>query len=84
MVAERRPLESAVQRRLVRRFVSEGWLVVKIGLCNIPGFPDLMLLRDGRVRFVEVKRPGGRPRPLQEYRHAQLRRMGFEVEILDK
>lgn len=43
--------------------------------------PDLIALKDGRVVFIEVKRPGQKPRPLQEYRHKKLREAGFEVII---
>lgn len=76
------PLESAVQRKIIQRYEKEGYLVVKIDLCNKPGFPDLMLLKDGKASFVEVKRPGGKVRPLQEYRHRQLRDLGFDVSVM--
>lgn len=59
-------------------------MVVKILLCNKGGFPDLMLLKDGKASFVEVKRPGGKPRPLQEYRIGQLREAGFDVRVLSE
>ena len=75
-------LESCIQSRIIRRLKSEGWIIVKIGLCSMPGFPDLMALKNGRTKFVEVKRAGEKPRPLQEYRHRQLREQGFEVEIV--
>jgi hypothetical protein len=35
------------------------------------------------VAFVEVKRPGGKPRPLQVARIEALRRLGFKVYVLD-
>jgi hypothetical protein len=44
--------------------------------------PDLMLLKDKEVRFVEVKAPKGRLSPVQEYRHAELRARGFTVETV--
>jgi hypothetical protein len=48
------------------------------------GMPDrLVLMPQARIGFVEVKRPGARPRPLQERRHAQLRSLGFLVLVLD-
>ena len=48
------------------------------------GMPDRMvLLPEARIRFVEVKAPGQKPRPLQERRHAQLRDLGFMVFVLD-
>lgn len=78
-----RMFESDIQRRLVSRYEAEGYMVVKISLCSKPGFPDLMLLKDGMASFVEVKRPGGKPRPLQQYRIAQLRDAGFRVDVVD-
>ena len=33
--------------------------------------------------FAEVKRPGGKPRPLQMKRHSELRNLGFEVYVID-
>ena len=35
------------------------------------------------MAFVEVKRPGGKPRALQVRRAEQLRRMGFDVRVVD-
>lgn len=75
-------LESAIQTSIIKRYEREGYLVVKIGLCSKQGFPDLILLKDGKASFVEVKRPGQKPRPLQEYRHKELREQDFEVLIL--
>lgn len=76
------PLESEIQRRIMKRYEALGYIVVKITLCNKSGFPDLMLLKDGKASFVEVKRPGAKPRPLQEYRIDQLRTAGFDVAVL--
>lgn len=79
-----RPLESLIQSRIIKRLEKEGWLVIKMGLTNVPGIPDLLALKDGVARFVEVKRPGEKPRPLQLYRHEQLKNLGFDVEVLEK
>lgn len=75
-------LESVLQRRIIKRLEKEGWMVVKLTLTNLPGLPDLMALREGVAKFIEVKRPGQVPRPLQVYRHRQLRDRGFDVEVL--
>ena len=77
------PLESITQNRVIKRLEKEGWLVIKLGITNFNGIPDLMSLKDGVARFIEVKRKGEKPRPLQEYRHRQLRQQGFEVEVID-
>lgn len=77
-------LENRIQADIIKRYEQQGYLVVKIGLCNKQGFPDLMALKDGKASFIEVKRPGQKPRILQEYRHQELREQGFEVLILTK
>jgi hypothetical protein len=56
-------------------------MVVKLILTNKSGIPDLLLLKDGKASFVEVKREGQKPRPLQEYRIKELRSLGFEVHV---
>lgn len=81
---EQRPLESRIQARIIARYKSEGWLCVRLIRTNCNGIPDLLLLKDGQARFIEVKRPGMRPRPLQQHRIDQLRSMGFDCEVIDK
>ena len=46
------------------------------------GFPDLMLIEDDRVRFVEVKTEGDSLRRNQLARMMQLRAAGFDVDIV--
>ncbi|WP_370835695.1 VRR-NUC domain-containing protein [Megasphaera sp.] len=51
---------------------------------SFSGMPDrLVLLGDGKMGFVEVKAPGQKPRPLQLRRHAMLRRLGYQIFVLD-
>jgi hypothetical protein len=76
--------EAWVQRKIIERHQKQGWLVPKILQCTLNGFPDLMLLRDGRCVFIECKRPGVKTAaPLQVYRHRQLKDLGFEVYLTD-
>lgn len=77
-----KPLESVVQSRIVKRYEAQGWFVVKLVLTSKPGIPDLLCLKDGKAVFIEVKRPGEKPRALQDYRINELRGMGFEVQVL--
>jgi hypothetical protein len=48
---------------------------------NKPGIPDLVLMKPGQIRFVEVKSASGRLSKIQEYRHEQLRMAGFDVGV---
>lgn len=75
-------LESKIQRKIIERYEANGYFVVKINLCNRPGFPDLMMLKNGKATFVEVKQPGKKPRPLQQYILEKLRDAGFEALVL--
>lgn len=77
-----RPLESKIQHNFIKKLQDEGWLPVKLTLTNLPGMPDIMALKDGKVKFYEIKRPGEKPRPLQKYRIKQLRDLGFEVDVI--
>jgi hypothetical protein len=36
------------------------------------------------IQFTEAKRPGGVPRPEQLRRHAELRALGFTVNVIDQ
>lgn len=48
------------------------------------GVPDrLVLLPNGRTIFVELKAPGKKTSVLQDRQIARIRKLGFQVEILD-
>ena len=74
-------LESVIQSSLIKKYESQGYLVVKLILTNKSGIPDLLVLKDGKASFVEVKREGQKPRPLQQFRIKELREKGFEVHV---
>lgn len=76
--------ESTVERRLVRAVERSGGLALKFISPGRAGVPDrLVCLPGARVVFVELKAPGGRPRPLQLKRTEELRALGFEVRVID-
>lgn len=76
-------LESAIEKYLKRYVEKLGGLCWKFVSPGTDGVPDRIVLLNGRVIFVELKRPGETPRPLQLKRHRQLRALGFEVAVLD-
>ena len=77
-------LEREVERALIRAVKRAGGKCLKFVSSGCAGVPDrICLLPGGRVFFAEVKRPGGKPRPLQEKRHSELRKLGFEVYVID-
>lgn len=45
------------------------------------GWPDLLLVIDGRLHGLELKRPGGRVSPAQQAAHVALRAAGATIEV---
>jgi hypothetical protein len=49
----------------------------------VVGDPDrIALLPNGRIIFIELKRPGEVPTPIQVFRHREIRELGFEVWVI--
>ena len=76
--------EREIERKLVSAVKSRGGICPKFVSPGFDGMPDrVVLLPHGKIGFVEVKRPGEQPRPLQKARHRLLRKLGFLVFVLD-
>lgn len=78
-------MESALQRKIVRWFEKQGFYPVKIINSSKTGFPDLMILDEhGQAPiFIEVKDKNKKARPLQVYRHKELRDRKYHVHVFD-
>lgn len=78
-----KPLESAVEKYFVAQVEKHlGWQARK--WTTRRGDPDrICLIPGGKVLFVELKRPGEKPRPEQLREHERLTAMGFEVFVID-
>ena len=85
-----KPLEKDIEAAVGRKI----WQMSKSG--NVPihylkltilgnrGWPDRLVLWPNRgILFIEFKRPGEQPRKLQEFVHAAIRKLGFDVEVHD-
>lgn len=76
-------LESSVQRSIVTLLKSAGWVVDKPVSRSHNGFPDIAAYKDGKTIFIEVKRPGGKTTPIQDYWISKLKNMGFEAYVIE-
>ena len=75
--------ESQIQKKIIDNFTNRGFLVVKLMKTNTNGIPDLMVLKDGVCKFIEVKKPNGKISELQKYRIKQLRKQNFDAVVMD-
>ena len=76
--------EKTIEKKLVNAVKSTGGIAPKFVSPGFDGMPDrLVLLPGGKIGFVEVKASGKVPRPLQVARHRLLKRLGFQVFVLD-
>jgi hypothetical protein len=76
--------EKQIEQKLVKEIKKFNGLCLKLTCPSFAGMPDrLILLPTGRIGFVEVKRKGEKPRPIQITRHKLLKSLGFKVYVLD-
>lgn len=76
--------EQDVQKKRIDELEKEGYYVIKLISTNKNGIPDLVALHPEKgILFSEIKKPGGKPSELQEYRMKELSEKGFNVEIYD-
>ena len=76
--------EQKIQAKLIKQLEADGYYVLKLSVTNKPGIPDLIAIpKDSDAEFYELKRPGKKPRPLQEYRIKELKKHGLKVYVYD-
>jgi len=73
--------ESQIQSKIIKRLEKEGWEVIKLIRTSMIGIPDLMALKDGKCKFIEVKQTIGILSEIQKLRIKQLKGRGFEVLV---
>jgi hypothetical protein len=75
-------LESEIQAKCIKYAQEQGWIVLKVISSNMNGISDLILFKDGKAVFVEIKGEKTKVQPLQLYRQKQFREAGFLAEIV--
>lgn len=77
-----RELERDAERLLVRGVKKLGGLCYKFTSPGNSGVPDRVVVINGSVFFVELKKPDGKLTPLQVRQHTLLREAGATVFTL--
>jgi hypothetical protein len=74
--------EQELQSKCIKYAKAKGWFVLKVIRCNISGYPDCTLFKDGKTIFVEFKSELGVQSKLQQYVEKQLIDQGFKYYLI--
>jgi len=72
-------LERRVESQFVEYCTALGIKCLKLKLASESSWPDRTLLYKGQVMFMELKRAGEKPTPLQQYTLDELMTTGFHA-----
>jgi len=76
--------ESEIEKTLTLEVKKYGGLALKFISPGMSGVPDrLIMMKGGKLAFIELKAPGKKMRPLQIKRKRQLEALGFLVYCID-
>lgn len=75
--------ESKIEKALTEGAERLGAVVRKLKWIGRDGAPDRVVMFSGWTVWVELKRPGEVPRPIQENEHRLMRRAGQDVRVID-
>lgn len=76
--------EKVLEKKLNAGVKNLGGLTFKFVPLLVAGIPDrICLLPGGRIFFAEIKTTKQKPKKLQLFWHAKLRKLGFRVEVID-
>ena len=76
--------EKVLEARLRKECESHGWMALKLLSQLHRGLPDRLILAEyGIAFFAEIKTTGKKPTGLQKHCHELLRKLGFQVFVID-
>ena len=75
--------EGAIEKYLYYQAKKHDILCYKFTAPSTAGVPDRILIGNNKTVFVELKRPGGKPRKLQIAIHTKMRDHGAIVFVAD-
>lgn len=78
------PLECKTEKDFVDHVYACGCWCLKLNPLGRVGLPDRLCVGPHKfILFVELKRLGKEPSPIQDWLHRGLRKFGFEVMVPD-
>ena len=75
--------EAAVENHLISQCKKLKFMCLKFTSPGTTGVPDRVVIANGHTVFIEIKRPGGKLRRLQEVMVAEMRSHGAVVHVAD-
>lgn len=78
-----KPIENDVETYLYNQAKKHDILCYKFTAPSTRGVPDRILIGNGKTIFLELKRPGEKPRKLQFAIHNRMREHGATVFVAD-
>ena len=76
-------IEQQVEDYLKEQVIAAGGEVRKAEWIGRRHCPDRRVMHPKRCCWIEVKRPGAKPRPGQLREHDRMRRLGEDVIVID-
>lgn len=74
--------EQKIQAKLIKMLEEDGYYVIKLIKTNKNGIPDVVAIpKNSDILFIEVKKPGKNPTPLQKFRIKELTNHGIKAKI---
>jgi hypothetical protein len=74
--------EQELQSKCIKYAKAKGYFVLKVIRCNVSGYPDCTLFKDGKTIFVEFKAEKGVQSHLQKYVEKQIIDQGFKYYLI--
>lgn len=76
--------EKDIESKLRNEIKNLGGIAYKFTSPGNNGVPDrIVLLPGGVIKFVELKRPGGKTSKLQDMQITRIKKLGFDVRVID-
>ena len=73
-----------LEAKFRKEIESHGWMALKLLSQLHRGLPDRLVLAEfGLTFFAEIKTTGKKPTRLQRHCHEALRKLGFQVFVID-